>query len=473
MHLPRRFSILLVAAAGLAQAQVPPPPQDAALAPLLEAVSPARLTERIQQLEAFGTRHTASETQSETRGIGAARRWIEREWRSCAHGTALHVGTRSHTEPTGRRIAAPTEIVNVVATLPGRDATRLIVVSGHYDSRNADVMDATGDAPGANDDASGTVAVMEMACLMAQTAKTRPFEATIVFAAVAGEEQGLLGAAQLARELDADGKRVEAMITNDIVGSPNGNLGAPGTAAEQAPMRVRLFADGLDPLLRLMLRGAAAETPARLQAQQRLAAAGGADDLPAAQLGRHLQRAAQAALPGFEVQLIARRDRSLRGGDHLPFLERGLAAVRFTEPFENYQRQHVNVSTVNGLPEGDVSRHVDAAYLARVTRGNIAGLATLAWAPAPPEGTLVDASELSNDTRLRWQPPLGGAPVKAYRVLWRRSDAAQWQHARDFSPDAREAHLSGLSRDDWVFAVQAIGSTGHSSLASFAPPLAR
>lgn len=458
----RLAALLLVVVAGPALAQPAPPPApppEPALVGLLGQIKPAALQAQLSQLAAFGTRHTASEITSETRGIGAARRWIAAQWQACAKGTPLQVASRAHTEPAGRRLAAPTELINIVATLPGQDARRLIVVSGHYDSRNADVMDAAGDAPGANDDASGTVAVMQLACAMARSPK--PFAATLVFAAVAGEEQGLLGAAQLARELDVDGQAVEAMITNDIVGS------ARGAGGEHAPLRVRLFADGLDPLLRLALRGAQAPAHPRLAQQQQLAAAGAAADLPAAQLGRHLAGAAERYLPDFQVELIARRDRTLRGGDHLPFLERGLAAVRFTEPFENYANQHQNVRVENGRPAGDLVEFVDFDYLARVTQLNLVGLATLAWAPAPPAGVHIDASELSNDTRLRWQAVSGAA---GYRVLWRRSESARWEHARDVPANAREALLRGISRDDWVFGLQALAADGHASLAVYAPP---
>jgi hypothetical protein len=457
-------SLLALATQAVAQPTaprpVPAPPADPVLAPLLQAIDPAQLRRHIDTLAAFGTRHTASDTASDTRGIGAARRWIEREWRACAQGTPLQISTRSHIEPAGRRMAAPTELVNVLATLPGRDPQRFIVVSGHYDSRNADVMDAQGDAPGANDDASGTVAVMAMACAMARS--PRQPEATMVFATVPGEEQGLLGAAQLAKELDVDGTTVEAMITNDIVGSPRGANG------EHAPMRIRLFADGLDPLLRLMLRGAQAEVSPRLKAQQALAAAGGAEDLPAAQLGRHLARAAEAYVPGTQIDLIQRRDRTLRGGDHLPFLERGLAAVRFTEPFENYANQHQNVRLENGQWAGDLPAFVDVDYIARVARANLAGLATLAWAPPPPTQVQIDASELSNDTRLTWAPSPGAS---GYRVLWRRSEAARWEHALDLGADARQTVVRGVSRDDVVFGMQALSPQGHSSLAVYAPPV--
>jgi hypothetical protein len=199
-----------------------------------------------------------------------------------------------------------------------------------------------------------------------------------------------------------------------------------------------------------------------------LAAAGGADDLPAAQLGRHLARAAEAYVPGLQIDLIQRRDRTLRGGDHLPFLERGLAAVRFTEPFENYANQHQNVRMENGQLAGDLPGFVDVDYLARVTRANLAGLATLAWAPPPPSQVQVDARELSNDTRLTWAASPGAT---GYRVVWRRSEAARWEWAQDLPASAREAVIAGVSRDDVVFGVQALGTQGHSSLAAYAPPV--
>ncbi|RZL36480.1 MAG: M28 family peptidase, partial [Rubrivivax sp.] len=214
---------------------------------MLAEVSPARIEARIRKLVSFGTRHTLSDIASETRGIGAARRWITAELSACsrAAGGRMQVEEQSFIEPAGNRVPQATELVNVVATLPGRGASkgRTLVVSGHYDSRNSDVMDALGEAPGANDDASGTAAVMELACVMAK----RQFDATLVFMAVPGEEQGLLGAAQWAREARAAGTNVEAMITNDIVGSSRGDAG------QHDPRRLRLFADGLDPLLRLLM----------------------------------------------------------------------------------------------------------------------------------------------------------------------------------------------------------------------------
>lgn len=462
------LALALAAVAAPASAQQPLPADE--LRAMLAEVSPARIEARIRKLVGFGTRHTQSDIASDTRGIGAARRWITAELNACnkATGGRLQVEEQSFIEPAGNRLSQPTELVNVVATLPGRGASkgRVLVVSGHYDSRNSDVMDSLGEAPGANDDASGTAAVMELACVMAR----RQFDATLVFMAVPGEEQGLLGAAQWAREARAAGTNVEAMITNDIIGSSRGDAG------QHDPKRLRLFADGLDPLVRLLM-AANANRPASDADAKALAAmqaellpllqAGGSEDLPTHQLGRHLKAAAEAAMPGFTVQLIQRRDRYLRGGDHLPFLERGYAAVRMTEPFENFAHQHQNPRTENGVVYGDLPEFVDFAFVADVTRANLAGLATLAWAPAPVKGLRLDARELTNDSTLEWQPS-DDPEVAGYRVVWRDTDSATWQQAKDVGRVTRVT--LPVSKDNVVFGVQAVSKKGFASLASYPLP---
>jgi hypothetical protein len=463
-----RFAAALLALASGATQAAPQPPE---LAAMLADVSPARIESRIKTLVGFGTRHTLSDASADTQGIGAARRWIAAELQACskAAGGRLLVEQQAFTEPAGNRVARPTELVNVVATLPGIGASkdRLLVVSGHYDSRNGDVMDAQGVAPGANDDASGTVAVMELACAMAK----HRFDATLVFMTVPGEEQGLLGAAYWARQARAQGLNVEAMITNDIIGSSRGDAG------QHDPKRVRLFADGLDPLLRLLMRSAANQPPSEADAKAvaamqaellPLVQAGGGEDLPTHQFGRHLKAAGEAALPGFTVDLIQRRDRYLRGGDHIPFLERGYTAVRFTEPFENFAHQHQNLRTENGVVYGDLPEFVDFAYVADVARINLAGLATLAWAPAPPKDVKLDARELTNDSTLEWTASTD-PEVAGYRIVWRSTDSATWQQARDVGRVTR-ATLSGISKDNVVFGVQAVSKRGFASLASFPLP---
>ena len=468
--LRRLAAAATLATAATAHAQADDPMVSAVLAD----ISAQRIEQRIRTLVDFGTRHTASETASDTRGIGAARRWIERELRACSRDTggALQVQMRSHVEPAGRRLPKPTEIVNVVATLPGASAAagreRVLVVSGHYDSRNTDVNDAAGIAPGANDDASGTAVVMELACAMAK----HRFDATLVFMAVAGEEQGLLGAAQMAREARRDGVAIEAMITNDIVGSSRGDFG------QHDPKRLRLFADGFDPLLRMLVASQGNAGPGEEEARamagtrealQALALAGGGEDLPTHQLGRHLKAAGERYVPGFQVQLIQRRDRYLRGGDHLPFLERGYAAVRFTEPFENFRHQHQNVRVENGVAYGDLPEHVDMAYVADVARVNAAGLATLALAPPPPRNVKLDATELTNGSTLQWDVD---PAVAGYRIVWRATDSATWQHARDVGRTGR-ATLDDISKDNVIFGVMAVSARGHASLAAYPLPLVR
>ncbi|MBT9457306.1 MAG: M28 family metallopeptidase [Burkholderiaceae bacterium] len=464
---------LLIALTGPAAA-ADTEPLEPTVAKIVADVSVQRIAKRIETLVGFHTRHTLSDTASDTRGIGAARRWIQRELQACskAAGGRLQVEMDEFVEPAGRRVPTPATLVNVVATLPGTSAAskdRLLVVSGHYDSRNTDVMDASGFAPGANDDASGVAAVMELACVMA----AHQFDATLVFMAVAGEEQGLLGATHWAKTARARNLRIEAMITNDIVGS------ATGDAGQYDPKQLRLFADGFDPLLRMLVKAQSnqqtTDTDSASEAVRRqlqaLALAGGGEDLPTHQLGRHLKAAGERYVPGFTVNLIQRRDRYLRGGDHLPFLERGYAAVRFTEPFENFRHQHQDVRTENGVVYGDLVEFVDMPYLANVTRINAAGLATLALAPAAPQNVRLEAIALDNNSTLRWEANTEPG-LKGYRVVWRETGSPVWQQHRDVGLVTRTT-ITGVSKDNVVFGVQAIGARGTASLASYPLPMGR
>ncbi len=445
--------------------------RDPQVAAAVATISATRIEARIQTLVGFGTRHTMSDTTSDTRGIGAARRWIQRELQACsdASGSRLQVTMDEHLAPASARIPRPTPIVNVVATLPGTDpqaSARRLIVSGHYDSRASEVMDATSDAPGANDDASGVAAVMELACVMA----SQRYPATLVFMAVAGEEQGLLGADFYAAAARQQGLRIDAMLTNDIIGSPVGDTG------QRDAKQVRLFADGLTPLLRQALMLPTAGTDAALakalrQQIDEQVRAGGSADFATNQLGRHLKQMGERYLPGFRVSLIQRPDRYLRGGDHLPFLNRGYAAVRFTEPFENFMYQHQNVRMENGVQYGDLPQFVDFAYVADVARINLAGLATLALAPAAPENARIETLQLTNDTTLRWDASSDPA-VAGYRLVWRETGSPVWQQQRDVGLLTR-ATLEGLSKDNLIFGVQAVGKNGHASLAAFPLPLRR
>lgn len=437
---------------------------------ILSAITPQQIKAYDDQLVGFGTRSTLSDTVSAQRGIGAARRWIAGEMEKCAVTSQgrMTVNLDEHIEPVGARVSTPTNIVNVVATLKGSaPVERVIVVSAHYDSRATDVMDALSAAPGANDDASGTAAVIAMACAFA------PYQwpATLVFMAVAGEEQGLLGAEHWAETAAREHRNIIAMLDDDIIGSPQGDHG------QRDDMQVRLFADGFTPLLKTVLDGVDHHpVPAQIRSAEAsrkmidmIVRSGGVEDTPTHQLGRYLKAAAESYLPGFHVNLINRRDRFLRGGDHLSFLERGYPAVRYTEPFENFAHQHQNVRVDHGVNIGDLTEFVDVAYVARVAQANAAGMASLALAPAAPSDVGLKVSELSNDSRLVWKAspdPL----VVGYRLLWREPGAAVWQHSRDVG-QVNDYTLQDISKDNYVFGVAAIGKSGEASLPIFPQPV--
>ena len=443
----------LLAAAGGAHAASPAQPdisaRQARIDQILGEVSPKRIEDHVRKLVSFGTRHTMSETGSDTRGIGAARRWIKAELERCGAGTPLQVAFDSHVAPVSARISKPTEIVNVVATLPGTQAgarDRLYVVSGHYDSRASDVMDFTSDAPGANDDASGTAAVMELACVMAR----HKFDATLVFMAVAAEEQGLIGARHWATQAREKGWNVAGMFTNDIIGSSRGDDGKVDDKS------VRLFAQSI-PATREM-----SETV------RQLVATGGENDSISRQLARHTKEQGERYVKGFKVDVIQRHDRYLRSGDHMPFLEQGYAALRFTEPAENFDHQHQDLRTEGGKVYGDTIEHVDFAYIANVARVNGAALASLALAPAAPQEVKLRTAGLTNDSTLVWkanaEPDLAG-----YRIVWRDTTSANWEGAH-WVGNVTDATLD-LSKDNVFFGVQAVDKDGNVSPASYPMPL--
>lgn len=421
---------------------------------IVAAISPHRIEAYVRKLASFHTRHTMSETQAETRGIGAARRWIKGELERCGAqaGGRLQVTFDSHLEPAGQRLPQATEIVNVVATLAGTQAEakdRLYVVSGHYDSRASQVLDAQAFAPGADDDASGVAAVMELACVMAHYR----FDATLVFLAVAGEEQGLFGSTHWAEQAKRKNLDIAGMFTNDIIGSSRADDGRRDAG------QVRLFAEGI-PALK--------EMPDSLRT---LIATGGENDSPSRQLARHVKEIGERYVANFKVTVVQRRDRYLRGGDHIPFLERGYAALRFTEPNEDFRHQHQDVRRQDGMQFGDLAEFVDFEYAARVARVNGAALASLALAPAAPRNAGMSTVELENDTVLRWdanrEPDLIG-----YRVVWRETSAALWQHAL-FVGNVTQYAVKGLSKDNYFFGVQAVDRDGNVSVSSYPAPLHR
>lgn len=425
---------------------------DPEIAAMVAAVDPARIEADIRTLAGFHTRHTLSDTTSDTTGIGAARRWIKAEFEriSAATGGRLQVEFDAFQQPpTPPRMPEGGEIVNVVATLPGTQSgatERIYVVSGHYDSRSLGIMDADTHAPGANDDASGTAAVLELARVMS----AYEFDAIIVFMAVAAEEQGLQGARHWANTAVDTGKNVAAMFTNDIVGNTTDEKGRIDRS------HVRLFAEGVPPAVPMT---AATRNQIRT---------GGENDFPTRQLARLVKTVGEAYVTGFEVRVIYRRDRFLRGGDHSPFLDVGVPAVRFTEPREAFARQHQNVRLENGVQYGDLPDFVDFAYTAQVARINAATLATLARAPAAPADVQVEVTRLENDTVLRWtrgtEPDLAG-----YRVVWRETTAPFWQHSA-WAGDVTRHVVEDISKDNFIFGVQAVDTAGHASPAVYPTP---
>ncbi|WP_431877494.1 M20/M25/M40 family metallo-hydrolase [Micromonospora marina] len=417
------------------------------LTALLREIDSRRIEAVVRRLAAFGTRHTLSSQTDPVRGIGAARDWIHAQMTgyAAASGGRMSVELQSYVQQPASRIPVPTTVTNVVATLRG-DVTpeRVYVITGHYDSRATDVMDAVSDAPGADDDASGVAVVMELARVLA----TRRTEATIVLAAVAAEEQGLYGSAYLAAQLKAAGADVQAMFSNDIVGSSTADDGT------RDPRTVRLFAEGVP----------TAETPAEASVRQSV---GGENDSPSRQLARFVTDVAENAATGMDVRVIYRRDRYLRGSDHISFLREGWPAGRFTEPNEDFAHQHQDVRVVDGVQYGDLPEFCDFGYITRVARVNAATLWSLAQAPGTPKGVTVVTTNLTNDTTLRWQR--GSEPdLAGYEVVWRETTADQWQKMLPVG-DVTEVTID-LSKDNVFFGVRAVDRAGHRSPVAFPKP---
>jgi Zn-dependent M28 family amino/carboxypeptidase len=407
----------------------------ALLEDLAAQVRETELRATIERLVGFGTRHTLSDTKSDTRGIGAARRWVQQRFgaisRDC--GGCLQVLTPSQTV-TGPRIPQPTEVMDIVAVQRGsEEPNRVIVITGHLDSRASDVMDATSDAPGANDDASGVAAVIEAARILSR----HRFRATLVYAALSGEEQGLHGGKVLADFASAQGWQVQANLNNDIVGNSHGGDGVHDNST------VRVFSEGTK----------ATETP---QQANRRRYNGGELDSPSRNLARFIERLAGRHLANLKVQMVYRTDRYGRGGDQVEFLNAGFPAVRITEAHEDYTRQHQDVRVENGVHYGDTIEGVDFGYLAQVTRLNIVALAALAQAPAPPKGVTIEGA-VTPHTTLKWKPVPGAA---GYRVWWRRTTDPQRRFHRDAPAGASQLQLKNIVIDDWFFGVSALSTDG-------------
>jgi hypothetical protein len=439
--------LLLTSAAASAQTIIKP---DAQIKQMVDEVSAKNIEATIRKLVSFKTRHVLSDTTSKTTGIGAARNWVKAEMEryAAASNGRMTVAFDTFTQPKSGRIDKPVMIKNVLATLKGTDPndTRVYLVSGHYDSRINDVMDGNGVEPGANDDASGTALSMELARVMAK----RSFPATIIFMTVAAEEQGLYGSEHVAKRAKAENWNVDAMLNNDIVGNSH------GMETDLKDNRsVRVFSDGIP-------------TNATDKQVAALKSLGGENDSPSRELARYAKETGERYVDQLDVKLIYRRDRYLRGGDHLPFLEQGFSAVRFTEMNEDFNRQHQNIRTENGVDYGDLPDFVDFNYVQKVARMNLSVLANLALAPAQPQKVGIITSDLTNKTKLTWEAPSTGKKPAGYYVLMRETTSAFWE--RKFYVTDTTATLA-YSKDNYFFAVQAVDADGHESLPVFPKPV--
>jgi hypothetical protein len=419
---------------------------DPQIAAALREISAQRIQANIEKLVSFGTRSTLSAQDGASiaagHGIGAAREWIKSEFERYSKdcGGCLEVKTDSFTEDPMERIPKPTEITNVYAVLKGTDeanAKRIVLVTGHYDSRNSDNFDVTADAPGANDDGSGTAVSLECARVLSKM----KFPATIVFLTVAGEEQGLNGSHHFAKVAKDQAWDLEAVLNNDIVGGDK--------SAEQNHSVVRVFSEGVP--------AAATEQDIR-----RIRGLGGESDSGSRQLARYIADAGRVYDAGVKPMLVFRLDRYLRGGDHYSFNQQGFAAVRFTEFREDFHHQHQNVRVENGIQYGDMLKFVDFDYVAHVARLNAATLASLAAAPAPPANVHLLTKDLENDSTVTWEASPGGRAAE-YEVLWRATTSPEWEHVQNVG-SATRATLK-LSKDNVIFAVRAVDKAGHRSLA--------
>lgn len=434
--------------------QMQPARQDAAIAAAIAKISPIKVQQHIETLVGFGTRSTLSSEVNDLapgKGINAAADWIESEFQrySAECGGCLEVKRDTFVEPgkAGSRIVSPTKLVNVYAILRGHDpeqAKRMYLVTGHYDSRVNDVMDAHADAPGANDDASGVAVSLECARVLSKL----KLPATLVFVAVAGEEQGLNGSTHLAKVAKEEGWQLDGVFNNDIVGGDR----SPG----QNPHVVRVFSEGIP----------SGATPEEIR---RIAMLGAESDSVGRELARSVYEVSKTYFqPGvFGASLQFRRDRFLRSGDHVPFAAQGYPAVRFTEWQENFAHQHQAVRVENGVQYGDLLKYVDTTYVANVARLNAAAMATLAMAPGRPEKVTMIVSNLDNATELKWEPPVGAAAGTKYEVVWRATTEPVWTHAKATT----ETHIRlDVSKDNVIFGVRSMDAAGHRSVAVLPVP---
>jgi hypothetical protein len=431
------LAIILTAAANAQVSQT----VDPAITTAVKTISAANVRSDDEKLVSFGTRSTLSVQDPASiaagHGIGVAREWLKSQLEAYSKqcGGCLEVKTDEFVQEPGPRVPRPTTLTNDYAVLKGSEpGNRVVLVTGHYDSRRTDVLDATGDAPGANDDASGTIVSLESAHALSKL----KLRATVIFLAVPGEEQGLDGSRHFAQMARQAGWNIEAALDDDIVGGDK----SPGQDASV----VRVFSEGIP-------------VAADEKQIQQIRAIGGESDSSSRELARYVLEVGETYKLGVKPMLVFRPDRYLRGGDHASFNREGFAAVRFTEYRENFNHQHQNVRMENGIEYGDLVKFVDFDYVARVARLNAATLAALAAAPASPTDVKIVTTNLDNDTTLEWRASEGAT---GYEVLWRSTTAPTWEHAQSVG-DTTTTTLK-ISKDNVIFAVRAVDKVGHKSL---------
>ncbi|MBR0552233.1 M28 family metallopeptidase [Stakelama marina] len=414
----------------------------AAPASAQDAPDPARLKATVEKLVSFGTRHTLSSPDDPKRGIGAARKWFGGQLTKISDecGGCIQVANISQ-EFTNQRAPDGVRVVDVLGFQKGRDPNRVVIIQGHIDSRVTDIMNSTSDAPGANDDASGVAVVLEAARILSK----QKFDATIIYAALSGEEQGLFGGRLLAQTAKERGWNVTAVLNNDIVGNTIGQNGV------RVADRVRVFSEGIR-----------ASEDLKQQMQRR--ADGGEDDGPSRALAKAIDGVADKLPDGLDVFVDRRPDRFGRGGDHEPFLQLGYPAVRFTVGAENYTQQHQDLRTENGIEYGDTVDKMDFPYLAKVAAINVATIKRLADAPAAPEGVWMEGA-VSTDTTVHWNEVPGAV---GYRIHWRRNDKQDWTDHKDVPAGTTELKLKDLIVDDNFVGVSSLAKDGSESIVSFA-----
>lgn len=445
-------AVTALASSAFANDHENPPTEVQRLHGFVSQVSANRIETDIRRLAGFGTRHTMSDTVSETRGIGAARRWIEAEFNRIAAGceAQLDVYTISDTV-TGRRIPDPTEIVNVIAVQRGiLDPDRVVVMSGDIDSRVSDVMNSTADSPGANDNASGMAGTIEAARVLCQT----KFPGTIVYAGLSGEEQGLFGGQILAAHAVEQGWRVMGVLNNDMIGNSAGINGVVNNTT------ARVFSEGT--------RDNETEREARMRRFM-----GGEVDSPSRNIARLVDRLADEYIPNLDVMMIYRLDRFGRGGHHRPFNEAGMPGVRIMETNEHYDRQHQDIRTEDGREYGDVVEGVDFDYARKLTALNVVTLASFAGAPPFPADVMLEGA-VRPSTTIKWQirgDERQTANLRAFKVYWRLTTDSQWRWSRTVSKDARELTLENIVIDNYFFGVAAVANDGLESPVVFPGPM--